>query len=162
EAPEPAGRRREKPPACYASTHEPTTSHGDTGRNSMDMNLSPAVEAFRAEVRSWVKENLPRDIHDKVDRGIELTRDDNVRWMRILCEKGWVATNWDKEDGGPGFTTEEKYVFEEEIFLAGAPRIIHYGTRMVAPVLLAFGTEEQKRRYLPKILSSEEIWCQGY
>ncbi len=128
----------------------------------MDMKLSPAVEAFRAEVRSWVKENLPRDIHDKVDRGIELSRDDNVRWMRILSEKGWVATNWDKEDGGPGFTTEEKYVFEEEIFLAGAPRIIHYGTRMVAPVLLAFGTEEQKRRYLPKILSSEEIWCQGY
>src|SRR3546814_13014956 len=81
--------------------------------------------------------------------------------MRILSERGWIAPNWDEADGGPGFTTEEKYVFEEEIFRAGAPRIIHYGTRMVAPVLMAFGTEEQKRRYLPKILSSEEIWCQG-
>ncbi|MET4702143.1 alkylation response protein AidB-like acyl-CoA dehydrogenase [Constrictibacter sp. MBR-5] len=128
----------------------------------MDISLSPEVEAFRAEVRAWVRDNLPRDIWEKVDRGIELTRDDNVRWMRILSEKGWVATNWDKADGGPGFTTEQKYVFEEELFLAGAPRIIHYGTRMVGPVLLAFGTEDQKRRYLPKILSSEEIWCQGY
>ncbi len=128
----------------------------------MDLRFTPEEEAFRAEVRTFVRENLPRDIKDKVDRGIELTRDDFVRWMRILSEKGWIATNWEKKDGGPGFTATEKYLFEDEVFLGGAPRTIHFGTRMVGPVLLAYGTEEQRRKYLPKILTSEEIWCQGY
>ena len=128
----------------------------------MDLRFSPAEEAFRATVRSFVRDNLPRDIWEKVDRGIELTRDDFVRWMRILSEKGWLATNWEAKNGGPGFSAAEKYIFEEELFLGGAPRTVHFGTRMVGPVLLAFGSEEQKRRYLPKILTSEEIWCQGY
>jgi alkylation response protein AidB-like acyl-CoA dehydrogenase len=101
-------------------------------------------------------------MRDKVDRGIELTRDDFTRWMKVLSAKGWIATNWDEKDGGPGFTLAQKYIFEDEVFLGGAPRTIHFGTRMVGPVLLAYGTPEQKRRYLPKIVTSEEIWCQGY
>jgi alkylation response protein AidB-like acyl-CoA dehydrogenase len=128
----------------------------------MEMRFSPADEAFRAKIRTFVRENLPRDIWEKVDRGIELTRDDFVRWMKILSAKGWIATNWDTKDGGPGFSITEKYLFEEELFLGGAPRIVHFGTRMVGPVLLAYGTPEQKKKYLPKILTSEEIWCQGY
>jgi alkylation response protein AidB-like acyl-CoA dehydrogenase len=128
----------------------------------MDYSFSPELEAFRAKVRDFVKTELPRDIWEKVDRGIELTRDEHVRWMRILSSKGWIATNWEEKDGGPGFGIEEKYVFDEEIFLGGAPRMLHYGTRMVGPVILRFGTEEQKRKYIPGILSSSEIWCQGY
>ncbi|HKK28898.1 MAG TPA: acyl-CoA dehydrogenase family protein [Alphaproteobacteria bacterium] len=128
----------------------------------MDLRFSPEEQAFRAEIRAWTAENLPADIKDKVDRGIELTRDDFERWMGILSSAGWIAPNWDKKDGGPGFSLAEKYIFEEELFMGGAPRTVHFGTRMVGPVLLAYGTPEQKRRYLPKILTSEEIWCQGY
>ncbi len=128
----------------------------------MDLRFSPEEEAFREKVRAWVREKLPQDIREKVDRGFELSCDDLRRWMKILSAEGWIATNWDKKDGGPGFTAGQKYLFEDELFLGGAPRTIHFGTRMVGPVLLAFGTEEQKRKYIPKILTSEEIWSQGY
>src|SRR3546814_4154482 len=116
----------------------------------MDLRFSPEEEAFRAEARTWVRENLPRDIWEKVDRGIELTREQYVRWMQILSEKGWIAANWEAKDGGPGLTNSEKYILDEEVFLGGAPRTIHFGTRMVGPVLLAYGTPEQTRKHLPK------------
>src|SRR5690606_34752757 len=128
----------------------------------MDLRFTPEEQAFRKEVREWVAANLPRDIKEKVDRGIELTCDDFSRWMRILSERGWIATNWPKDAGGPGLNIAQKYILEEEIFLGGAPRTVHFGTRMVGPVLLRYGTEEEKKKYLPKILTSEEIWCQGY
>lgn len=128
----------------------------------MDLRFTAEEEAFRAEARAWVRENLPRDIWEKVDQGIELTREQYVRWMQILAKKGWIASNWEAKDGGPGLTSAEKYILDDEIFLGGAPRTIHFGTRMVGPVLLAYGTDEQKRKYLPKILTSEEIWSQGY
>jgi len=128
----------------------------------MDLNFTAEEQAFRDRIRAWTAENLPSDIKNKVDRGIELERDDYERWMKILSGEGWIAPNWEAKDGGPGFTLGEKYVFEEELFMGGAPRTVHFGTRMVGPVLLAFGTPQQKKRYLPKILTSEEIWCQGY
>ena len=128
----------------------------------MDLSFSAEEQAFRAKIRAWTAANLPADIKDKVDRGIELERDDYERWMKILSGEGWIAPNWDTKDGGPGFTLGEKYIFEEELFMGGAPRTVHFGTRMVGPVLLAFGSPEQKQKYLPKILTSEEIWCQGY
>lgn len=128
----------------------------------MHMDFTAEELAFKDKVAAFVAENLPLDIKDKVDRGIELTRDDFERWMRILSKQGWAATNWEKKDGGPGFTVAEKFLADEAIFMGGAPRMVHFGTRMVGPVLLAFGTDEQKARYIPKILTSEEIWCQGY
>lgn len=128
----------------------------------MDMSFSAADEAFRAEVRTFVKENLPADIARKVAEGVEMTRDDMSRWMRTLAGKGWLATNWDKKDGGPGWTTAQKHIFEEECAAAGAPDIIPFGTRMVGPVLLKFGTDAQKERYLHGIVSAETLWCQGY
>lgn len=128
----------------------------------MDLSFTAEEQAFRAKIREWTAANLPADIKDKVDRGIELERDDFERWMKILSGEGWIAPNWDAKDGGPGFSLGEKYIFEEELFMGGAPRTVHFGTRMVGPVLLAFGTPEQKQKYLPKILTSEEIWCQGY
>jgi len=128
----------------------------------MDLRFTPQEEAFRAEARAWVRDNLPRDIWEKVDQGIELTREQYERWMQILAKKGWIASNWEAKDGGPGLSSAEKYILDDELFLGGAPRTIHFGTRMVGPVLLAYGSEEQKRKYLPKILTSEEIWSQGY
>ncbi|MCA8928346.1 MAG: acyl-CoA dehydrogenase family protein [Alphaproteobacteria bacterium] len=128
----------------------------------MDLRFTAEEQAFRANIRAWTAENLPADIKDKVDRGIELSRDDYARWMKILSGAGWIAPNWDQKDGGPGFSLAEKYIFEEELFMGGAPRTVHFGTRMVGPVLLAYGTPEQRKKYLPKILTSEEIWCQGY
>jgi alkylation response protein AidB-like acyl-CoA dehydrogenase len=128
----------------------------------MDLNFTAEEQAFRQRIREWTASNLPADIKTKVDRGIELTRDDFSRWMKILSGEGWIAPNWDAKDGGPGFSLAEKYIFEEELFMGSAPRTVHFGTRMVGPVLLGFGSPEQKARYLPKILTSEEIWCQGY
>ncbi len=128
----------------------------------MDMNFTADELAFEQTVATFVAENLPTDIKDKVDRGIELNREEVRRWMEILGQKGWAATNWDKKDGGPGFTIAEKFLAEDAIFMNGAPKMVHFGTRMVGPVLLAFGTEEQKAKYVPKILTSEEVWCQGY
>lgn len=128
----------------------------------MDMSFTPEELAFRQEVADFVAENLPADIRDKVDRGIELKRDDFERWMRILSKRGWAATNWEAKDGGPGFSVAEKFLADDAIFMGGAPRMVHFGTRMVGPVLLAFGSDAQKAKYIPKILTSEEIWCQGY
>ncbi len=128
----------------------------------MDLNFTAEEQTFRQRIRDWTAANLPSDIRAKVDRGIELTRDDFQRWMKILSGEGWIAPNWDAKDGGPGFSLAEKYIFEEELFMGNAPRTVHFGTRMVGPVLLRYGTREQKARYLPKILTSEEIWCQGY
>ena len=128
----------------------------------MDMQFSAKDEAFRQEVRTFVDENLPADIRRKVAEGVEMTRDDMSTWMRILGKKGWLATNWDEKDGGPGWSVAEKHIFEEECATAGAPDIIPFGTRMVGPVLLKFGTEEQKKRFLPGIISAETLWCQGY
>ena len=128
----------------------------------MDASFTPHELAFRDEVRDFIRENLPEDLRAKVVRGLELGRDDYQRWMRLLAEKGWLATNWETKDGGPGWTVAQKYIFEEEMATAGAPEIVPFGTRMVGPVLLAYGTEAQKQKYLPGILSGETIWCQGY
>ena len=128
----------------------------------MDMKFTTEELAFQKKVADWTREHLPADIREKVDRGLELNRDDFSRWMRILSRQGWIATNWDAKDGGPGWGVAQKFLADEAIFTEGAPRVVHFGTRMVGPVLLAFGTDEQKAKYIPKILSSEEIWCQGY
>jgi alkylation response protein AidB-like acyl-CoA dehydrogenase len=128
----------------------------------MDMTFSPEEQAFRKEVQAFVAENLPADIARKVADGVEMTRSDMRTWMQILAKKGWLATNWDTKDGGPGWSTAQKHIFEEECAATGAPDIVPFGTRMVGPVLLAFGTTEQKEKYLPGIISAETIWCQGY
>ena len=85
-----------------------------------------------------------------------------MHWHRTLHEKGWVAPNWPTEYGGPGWSITQKYIYDEESALAGAPRLISFGITMCGPVLMKFGTPEQKSRYLPRILSGEDVWCQGY
>ncbi len=128
----------------------------------MDLNFSPEESAFRAEVRNFVGENLPAHIRDKVMNGVHLNRDDHILWQRTLHQRGWGGPGWPREFGGPDWTPTEQYIFEEECAAAGAPRLISFGLKMIAPVLMAFGTPAQQARFLPKIMAGEEWWCQGY
>ena len=128
----------------------------------MDLQFTPDELAFRAEVRQWVAENLPKDLSHKVFNSLRLTEEDSRRWARILGKKGWLGYGWPTEFGGPGWTAVQKHLFEEECALAGAPRIMPFGPVMVAPVIMAFGTPEQQRRFLPGIASGEVWWSQGY
>lgn len=128
----------------------------------MDIRFAPTDEAFRRNVREFLRTAMPADLKYKVENGIEMRRDDVVRWHKILHEKGWVAPNWPKEYGGPGWTLTQKYIFDEELGRAGAPYLVSFGINMCGPVLMGFGTDEQRARFLPKILSAEHVWCQGY
>ena len=128
----------------------------------MDLNFTAEELAFRNEIRQWVRENLPRDIAHKVHHALRLTRDDMQRWAKILGKKGWLGWGWPKPFGGPGWNAVQKHLFEEELALAGAPRVVPFGPVMVAPVIMAFGTPEQHARFLPGIASGEVWWAQGY
>ncbi len=128
----------------------------------MDLNYSSEELAFRDEVRAWLGTNLPSDLREKVSGYEHLSRDDLLRWHRILAKKGWVAPAWPKEWGGTGWNVVQRYIFEEELGYAGGPPLIPFGLAMCAAVLLAFGTEAQKKRFLPRIYQGEDFWCQGY
>ncbi len=128
----------------------------------MDLNYSPEEAAFREDVRSWLASNLPRDLKDKVASYAHLSKDDLLRWHRILAKQGWVAPAWPKEWGGTGWNVVQRYIFEEELGYAGAPPLIPFGLTMCAAVLLRFGTEAQKKRFLPRIYDGDDFWCQGY
>ena len=128
----------------------------------MDLAFTPEEQQFREEVRAWVRENLPQDIAHKVHNALRLSRDDMQRWAKILGRKGWLGYGWPKEFGGPGWNAVQKHLFEEECALAGAPRVVPFGPVMVAPVIMAFGSPEQQKRFLPGIASGEVWWSQGY
>ncbi|MBB4642975.1 acyl-CoA dehydrogenase family protein [Rhizorhapis suberifaciens] len=117
---------------------------------------------FRAEVRAFVRAHLPEDIARKGALGMEIDKDDYVRWQKILYEKGWFAGAWPVEQGGAGWSMEQQLVFLQESSVNNAPMIIPYGVNMIGPVLQEFGTDEQRAKYLPGILSSDTWWCQGY
>ena len=120
------------------------------------------LKQFRENVRAFFEHNLPPDIREKTAAGVELTGTDYRRWMGILSRQGWIAVNWTAQDGGPDWSLWERSIYEEEYFRAKAPRTVEVGVRMVGPVLLAFGTRAQRERFLPRILDSSELWCQGY
>lgn len=128
----------------------------------MNADLSSQDLAFQQEVREFLADKLPKDIAKKVKEDLHLTKDDSVRWQKILAEKGWSAINWPVEYGGTGWTSTQKYIWNTECALAGAPTIVPFGLSMVAPVIYTFGNEEQKQRFLPSILNSDVWWCQGY
>ena len=128
----------------------------------MDLNFTAEEVAFRHQVRTFLAQSLPADIQQKVLNGLILERDDYVRWQRLLHAQGWGCASWPAEFGGPGWTSVQQYIFEEECAAAGAPRAIPFGLKMVAPVIMAFGSKAQQDRYLPRILAAEEWWCQGY
>ena len=130
----------------------------------MDLDLGPEDQAFQNEVRTFLKENLTDEFLEAgrltpaVRSPIEPTR----RWAKVLAEKGWLCHPWPAEFGGPGWTAVQKYIYELETELAGAPSINNMGLRMVGPVVMKYGTEEQKATVLPSILNDEFAWCQGY
>jgi alkylation response protein AidB-like acyl-CoA dehydrogenase len=128
----------------------------------MDLNYSPEELAFRDEARGWLAANLPRELKKKVESYEHLSKEDLLRWHRILADKGWVAPAWPKEWGGTGWNVVQRYLFEEELGYAGGPPLIPFGLSMCAPVLLQFGTDAQKKKFLPRIFRGEDFWCQGY
>jgi len=128
----------------------------------MDLGYSPEELAFRNEVRSWLADNLPSDIRDKVVNYQHLSKEDFLRWHRILAAKGWAVPHWPLEWGGTGWDITQRYIFNEEFGLAGAPNLPNFGPNMCASVLMRFGTDEQKNRFLPRIREGDDFWVQGY
>lgn len=128
----------------------------------MDLRYSADEEAFRATVRDFLATHLPTDLQHKVRSHLRLSKEDSVRWHRILAAQGWVAPGWPAAFGGPGWTPVQRHIFDEECALAGTPQIMPFGVNMVAPVIMAFGSPAQQAYYLPRILSCDDWWCQGY
>jgi len=128
----------------------------------VDLSLGPHVESLRDEIRAFLAENLPREYARKTLAGEKLTKQEHNHWHSLLREKGWNVPLWPREYGGPGWGPMERFVWEEESGLAGAPRLNHVSQDLLGPVIIEFGTEQQKRELLPRILSSEDWWCQGF
>ena len=128
----------------------------------MDLDFSAEETAFRDEVRTFLREKLPADIAHRVKNGLSITAQDYTRWQGLLFERGWGAQSWPKQFGGTGWSPVQLHIFDEEAAAAGAPRTIPFGLKMVAPVIMAFASPEQQKRYLPGILSGKDWWCQGY
>ncbi len=128
----------------------------------MDLHYSKQDQAFRAEVRAFLARALPADLAAKVKQHKRLHKEDYLRWHRIVAAQGWVAPGWPQEYGGTGWNPVQRHIWEEEAALAGAPTIMPFGVNMVGPVIIAFGSEAQKAHYLPRILSGQDWWCQGY
>ncbi|WP_033073296.1 acyl-CoA dehydrogenase family protein [Sphingopyxis sp. MWB1] len=128
----------------------------------MDMEFSPEDLAFQKEVRDFIAENYPAELRGKQDEGEELSKEDFLAWHKILYKKGWVAPAWPVEYGGTGWTPTQRFIFSEETARADCIRLLPFGLSMVGPVIYTFGTPEQKARFLPRILSGEDWWCQGY
>ena len=127
----------------------------------MNLEFSPEEIAFRNEVRTFIEANYPTHLKGMGARE-DLSKDDFLAWHKILGEKGWAAPAWPKEYGGTGWTSTERYTWSEENARVDAVMPLPFGVSMVGPVIYTFGNDEQKSCYLPKILSGEEWWCQGY
>ncbi|MET0546780.1 MAG: acyl-CoA dehydrogenase family protein [Caulobacterales bacterium] len=128
----------------------------------MDFTKDPADEAFRAECRAFIKENLPANMARRGERDFHPRRDDMEYWMRALNKRGWSVPHWPAEYGGPGWRPIQKYIFEEEMRAGFAPSVDRIGTELVGPVIYTFGTDAQKEKYLPSIRNADTFWCQGF
>ena len=128
----------------------------------MNVDFSPEELAFQQEARTFIEENYPKALRGKQDEGDELDKEDFLSWHRILAKKGWIAPAWPVEYGGPGWTATQRFIWSEEIARADCIRIMPFGVTMVGPVIYTFGTPEQKAHFLPRILSGDDWWCQGY
>jgi alkylation response protein AidB-like acyl-CoA dehydrogenase len=128
----------------------------------MDLSFSPEHLAFREEVRAFLAEAMPPHLREKAAVDGHFEHHEIMEWHRILFRKGWAAPHWPVEHGGPGLDVASRFILTEELELAGAPTLSPFGLSMVGPLLIQFGTDAQKQRFLPKILAGEEVWCQGY
>jgi alkylation response protein AidB-like acyl-CoA dehydrogenase len=128
----------------------------------MDLSFTAEQEAFRKEVRAFVASAMPPAIKKKADDDGHFEMDEVMQWHAVLAKKGWIAPHWPKEVGGTGWDAAQRFIFGEELERSGAPVLSPFGLSMVGPLIIQFGNDAQKKRYLPKILSGEEKWCQGY
>ncbi len=130
----------------------------------MDLAFSEEDKAFQREVRDWIAENYDEDLRRQMSQSKNgyLDKAGQVKWQKRLAARGWATVNWPVEYGGPGFTPSQAYIFNMEMSLAGVPTASPMGLKMVAPVIMAFGTPEQKAQHLPPIINSDIWWCQGY
>jgi alkylation response protein AidB-like acyl-CoA dehydrogenase len=132
------------------------------GEKNMNLYESPEDRAFREEVRDFVAANVPEDTRYRVLNFLRVEKHHYVGWQKILHARGWAAPGWPQEHGGTGWTATQRTIFDDECYSGGAPRQMPFGLAMLGPVLMRFGNEEQKARYLPSILTADESWCQGY
>jgi alkylation response protein AidB-like acyl-CoA dehydrogenase len=128
----------------------------------MDLNYTEDEEAFRGAVRDFLAAELSPALRDKTRLGLRLTRDEMLDWQKSLYRRGWGAGMWPQRFGGAGWTVVQQFIFDEECARAGAPPQLPFSIRMVAPVLIAFGSKAQQDYFLPRILAGEDWWCQGY
>ena len=130
----------------------------------MDLSFSPEELAFRDEVRAFLEEKLPAELREgaALSPTVFCEPDIGQTWNAILNERGWLSYQWPKEAGGPGWTPVQRYIFEKECALAGAPTLTVLSLKLLGPVVYTFGTPEQKARILPRILTGEDYWCQGF
>jgi alkylation response protein AidB-like acyl-CoA dehydrogenase len=130
----------------------------------MDLAFSDEDKAFQREVRDWIAENYDDDLRKMMSQSKNgyLNKTGQVKWQKKLASKGWATVNWPVEFGGPDFTPSQAYIYNMEMSLAGVPTASPMGLKMVAPVIMAFGTDEQKAQHLPPIINSDIWWCQGY
>jgi alkylation response protein AidB-like acyl-CoA dehydrogenase len=128
----------------------------------MDLQLAPEEVAFRDEVRTFIRDNLPPNTRDRMRLGYKPSKPEIIAWQRILNAKGWATFNWPREYGGPGWSAIQRMIFLEENLSAPAPELLSFNITMLGPVLIQFGTEEQKRRFLPRAANLDDWWCQGF
>jgi alkylation response protein AidB-like acyl-CoA dehydrogenase len=129
----------------------------------MDLDFDREEQAFRDQVRQFLAAHLPDDIRDRMRRGDDSNaREDILRWQQILHAQGWGAPAWPVEFGGTGWSKTQQFIFETECSLADAPMQLAFGVKMVAPVLMRFGSSAQQQQFLPRILAGQDWWCQGY
>jgi alkylation response protein AidB-like acyl-CoA dehydrogenase len=127
----------------------------------MELKLSSEDAAFRDEVRSFIAENYPQEMR-VLNPETDLSKEQSLLWHRILHRKGWIAPLWPKEYGGPGWSLTQRFIWEQETSRAGTLPPLAFSVTMVGPVIYTFGTDAQKQKFLPRILSGEDWWCQGY
>jgi alkylation response protein AidB-like acyl-CoA dehydrogenase len=130
----------------------------------MDLAFNAEELAFQKEVRDWITANMPPEVAEEArrSRSSHVSKERLLQWQKKLAGKGWLCPNWPKEHGGTGWSSTQKFIFEMEMARADSPYLSSFSLKMVAPVLMKYGSEAQKKRFLPKIAAAEELWCQGY
>ena len=130
----------------------------------MDLAFNAEELAFQKEVRDWIAANMPEEVAEESRRSrtSHVSKERLLQWQKKLAGKGWLCPNWPKDYGGPGWNSTQKFIFEMEMARADSPYLSSFSIKMVAPVLMKYGSDAQKKRFLPKIAAAEELWCQGY
>jgi alkylation response protein AidB-like acyl-CoA dehydrogenase len=128
----------------------------------MDLRFTPEEQEFRQEVRSFIAASLDKETHASMLAGHRPSKDQIVAWQRVLNKKGWATVDWPAEFGGTGWSIIKRHIFREEVQAYPAPEPLAFGVYMVGPVIITFGTQEQKKRFLPRIANLDDWWCQGF